>query len=99
MICAGAFHCNEKTFRNDGRGVQKHQARLHYRSPKVILSLGNTRVKHRVSKGWFAGQNHGLSLKSPTKYFFGWMTTFSHCEKTKIEDLVKVMEATPELEW
>ncbi|CAL8402611.1 unnamed protein product [Gadus morhua 'NCC'] len=48
-------------------------------------------------QGWFAGRTLAVSQVT-TKYFLWVDDDFLFTEKTKIEDLVEVMEATPELD-
>ncbi|CAL8249756.1 unnamed protein product [Boreogadus saida] len=48
-------------------------------------------------QGWFAGRTLAVSQVT-TKYFLWVDDDFIFTEKTKIEDLVEVMEATPELD-
>ena len=50
-----------------------------------------------LAQGWFAGRTLAVSQVT-TKYFLWVDDDFLFTEKTKIEDLVKVMEATPELD-
>lgn len=49
------------------------------------------------SQGWFAGRNLAVSQVT-TKYFLWVDDDFLFSEKTKIEKLVEVMEAVPELD-
>ena len=50
-----------------------------------------------LPQGWFAGRTLAVSQVT-TKYFLWVDDDFLFTEKTKIEDLVEVMEATPELD-
>ncbi|XP_042361249.1 beta-1,4 N-acetylgalactosaminyltransferase 1-like [Plectropomus leopardus] len=49
------------------------------------------------AQGWFAGRNLAVSQVT-TKYFLWVDDDFEFTEKTKIEQLVEVMEAVPELD-
>ena len=50
-----------------------------------------------LPQGWFAGRTLAVSQVT-TKYFLWVDDDFLFTDKTKIEDLVEVMEATPELD-
>ncbi|KAM7372659.1 hypothetical protein PAMP_009811 [Pampus punctatissimus] len=56
-----------------------------------------TFVRYPQLKGWFAGRNLAVSQVT-TKYFLWVDDDFVFTEKTKIEKLVEVMEAVPELD-
>lgn len=50
-----------------------------------------------ILQGWFAGRNLAVSQVT-TKYFLWVDDDFQFTENTKIEKLVEVMEAVPELD-
>lgn len=50
-----------------------------------------------LPQGWFAGRNLAVSQVT-TKYFLWLDDDFEFTENTKIEKLVEVMEAVPELD-
>ena len=55
------------------------------------------KIQHFLSQGWFAGRNLAVSQVT-TKYFLWVDDDFLFTENTKIEKLVEVMEAVPELD-
>ncbi|CAI5660411.1 unnamed protein product [Oreochromis niloticus] len=63
-------------------------------------SITGENIQHYImppAQGWFAGRNLAVSQVT-TKYFLWVDDDFLFSEKTKIEKLVEVMEAVPELD-
>ncbi|KAM7372660.1 hypothetical protein PAMP_009812 [Pampus punctatissimus] len=82
--------------------------RLFYSNIKVIIAddsfkpekITGENIQHYImppAQGWFAGRNLAVSQVT-TKYFLWVDDDFVFTEKTKIEKLVEVMEAVPELD-
>uniref|UniRef100_A0A668RHX8 Glycosyltransferase 2-like domain-containing protein n=1 Tax=Oreochromis aureus TaxID=47969 RepID=A0A668RHX8_OREAU len=82
--------------------------RKFYSNIKVIIaddslepeSVTGENIQHYImppAQGWFAGRNLAVSQVT-TKYFLWVDDDFLFSEKTKIEKLVEVMEAVPELD-
>uniref|UniRef100_A0AAX7TDX5 Glycosyltransferase 2-like domain-containing protein n=1 Tax=Astatotilapia calliptera TaxID=8154 RepID=A0AAX7TDX5_ASTCA len=82
--------------------------RKFYSNIKVIIaddslepeSITGENIQHYImppAQGWFAGRNLAVSQVT-TKYFLWVDDDFLFSEKTKIEKLVEVMEAVPELD-
>ncbi|XP_039893243.1 beta-1,4 N-acetylgalactosaminyltransferase 2-like isoform X1 [Simochromis diagramma] len=82
--------------------------RKFYSTIKVIVADDNFEPEHITgeniqhyimppAQGWFAGRNLAVSQVT-TKYFLWVDDDFLFTEKTKIEKLVEVMEANPELD-
>ncbi|XP_029292950.1 beta-1,4 N-acetylgalactosaminyltransferase 2-like [Cottoperca gobio] len=62
--------------------------------------MNGSNIQHYImppAQGWFAGRNLAVSQVT-TKYFLWVDDDFVFTEKTKIEELVEVMEAIPELD-
>ncbi|KAL3987648.1 hypothetical protein ACER0C_014763 [Sarotherodon galilaeus] len=98
-----------KTFlRYKQLGVLLDSIRKFYSDIKVIIaddslepqSVTGENIEHYImppAQGWFAGRNLAVSQVT-TKYFLWVDDDFLFSEKTKIEKLVEVMEANPELD-
>ncbi|XP_059182129.1 beta-1,4 N-acetylgalactosaminyltransferase 2-like [Centropristis striata] len=82
--------------------------RRFYSNIKVIIADDSFEPEHMTgehieqyfmppAQGWFAGRNLAVSQVT-TKYFLWLDDDFVFTEKTKIEKLVEVMEAVPELD-
>ncbi|XP_005952228.2 beta-1,4 N-acetylgalactosaminyltransferase 2 [Haplochromis burtoni] len=82
--------------------------RKFYSDIKVIIAddslqpenVTGENIQHYImppAQGWFAGRNLAVSQVT-TKYFLWVDDDFLFSEKTKIEKLVEVMEAVPELD-
>ncbi|XP_019212997.1 beta-1,4 N-acetylgalactosaminyltransferase 2-like [Oreochromis niloticus] len=97
-----------KTFlRYEQLKVLLDSIRKFYSSIKVIIAddslkpepIRGENIQHYImppAQGWFAGRNLAVSQVT-TKYFMWVDDDFLFTEKTKIEKLVEVMEAVPEL--
>uniref|UniRef100_A0A3P9CRZ5 Glycosyltransferase 2-like domain-containing protein n=1 Tax=Maylandia zebra TaxID=106582 RepID=A0A3P9CRZ5_9CICH len=98
-----------KTFlRYEQLKVLLDSIRKFYSTIKVIVADDNFEPEHITgeniqhyimppAQGWFAGRNLAVSQVT-TKYFLWVDDDFLFTEKTKIEKLVEVMEAVPELD-
>lgn len=62
-----------------------------------ILDIDSKCETRFLRQGWFAGRNLAVSQVT-TKYFLWVDDDFVFTEETKIEKLVEVMEAVPELD-
>uniref|UniRef100_A0A3P9CS21 Glycosyltransferase 2-like domain-containing protein n=1 Tax=Maylandia zebra TaxID=106582 RepID=A0A3P9CS21_9CICH len=82
--------------------------RQFYSNVKIIIAddsfetelITGENIQHYImppAQGWFAGRNLAVSQVT-TKYFLWVDDDFMFSEKTKIENLVEVMEAMPELD-
>ncbi|XP_052374588.1 beta-1,4 N-acetylgalactosaminyltransferase 1-like [Oncorhynchus keta] len=82
--------------------------RTYYKDIKIIIAddslepqkVNGSNIEQYImppAQGWFAGRNLAVSQVT-TKYFFWVDDDFLFTDKTKIESLVEVMEATPELD-
>ncbi|XP_042073004.1 beta-1,4 N-acetylgalactosaminyltransferase 1-like isoform X2 [Haplochromis burtoni] len=82
--------------------------RQFYSNVKIIIAddsfetehITGENIQHYImppAQGWFAGRNLAVSQVT-TKYFLWVDDDFMFTEKTKIENLVEVMEAMPELD-
>ncbi|XP_039467530.1 beta-1,4 N-acetylgalactosaminyltransferase 2-like [Oreochromis aureus] len=98
-----------KTFlRYEQLKVLLDSIRKFYSNIKVIVAddsfepehITGENIQHYImppAQGWFAGRNLAVSQVT-TKYFLWVDDDFLFTEKTKIEKLVEVMEAVPELD-
>uniref|UniRef100_A0A668RA65 Glycosyltransferase 2-like domain-containing protein n=1 Tax=Oreochromis aureus TaxID=47969 RepID=A0A668RA65_OREAU len=98
-----------KTFlRHKQLRVLLDSIRKFYSDIKVIIAddslqpenVTGENIQHYImppAQGWFAGRNLAVSQVT-TKYFLWVDDDFLFSEKTKIEKLVEVMEAVPELD-
>uniref|UniRef100_A0A3Q1ERL8 Glycosyltransferase 2-like domain-containing protein n=1 Tax=Acanthochromis polyacanthus TaxID=80966 RepID=A0A3Q1ERL8_9TELE len=98
-----------KTFlRYDKLNVLLKSIRQFYRNIKVIIAddslepekITGENIQHYImppSQGWFAGRNLAISQVT-TKYFVWVDDDFLFTKNTKLEKLVEVMEAIPELD-
>uniref|UniRef100_A0A8C7CFB4 Glycosyltransferase 2-like domain-containing protein n=1 Tax=Oncorhynchus kisutch TaxID=8019 RepID=A0A8C7CFB4_ONCKI len=82
--------------------------RTYYKDIKIIIAddslepqkVNGSNIEQYImppAQGWFAGRNLAVSQVT-TKYFLWVDDDFLFTDKTKIENLVEVMEATPELD-
>uniref|UniRef100_A0A673YDI3 Beta-1,4 N-acetylgalactosaminyltransferase 1-like n=1 Tax=Salmo trutta TaxID=8032 RepID=A0A673YDI3_SALTR len=82
--------------------------RTYYKDIKIIIAddslepqkVNGPNIEQYImppAQGWFAGRNLAVSQVT-TKYFLWVDDDFLFTDKTKIENLVEVMEATPELD-
>ncbi|CAB1341577.1 unnamed protein product [Coregonus sp. 'balchen'] len=82
--------------------------RTYYKDIKIIIAddslepqkVNGPNIEQYImppAQGWFAGRNLAVSQVT-TKYFIWVDDDFLFTDKTKIENLVEVMEATPELD-
>lgn len=98
-----------KTFlRYDALKVLLSSIRRFYSTITVIIAddsfepkkIVGEHIQHYImppAQGWFAGRNLAVS-QATTKYFLWVDDDFQFTENTKIEKLVEVMEAVPELD-